>query len=195
MKKGLLICIVILILAVFCRIMGFSEPEDGKSKEDIVVQEVASPTPLLTTSVADTEEVKTEDREELSEENKEELCIELYNDDFFKDVPQVGTYVKFYGFISEKGEYTSSSTFGIIIEDIDNKYNFNKEYLLCCVMHEETRNDAVPSYFGESIYLMFPSDAELDISCYEPGQKVVVYGEVVQTWSGIFIIPKYIEEE
>ena len=75
------------------------------------------------------------------------------------------------------------------------EYNFNKEYLGCCVMHEETKNDSVPSYFGHSVYLMFPSDTELDISCYDSGQKVVVYGEVVQTWSGIFIIPKYIEEE
>lgn len=42
---------------------------------------------------------------------------------------------------------------------------------------------------------MFPSDTELDISCCDSGQKIVVYGEVVQTLGGIFIIPKYIEEE
>lgn len=144
----------------------------------------------------ETTETITEPTEiEYTEDEYKNLCQELYYDDFFNKEPYVGQYVKFYGFISGKGQYTFSSTFGMIIENINDKYNFNKEYLGCCVMHEETKNDSVPSYFGHSVYLMFPGDTELDISCYDSGQKVVVYGEVVQTWSGIFIIPKYIEEE
>ena len=132
---------------------------------------------------------------EYTEDEYKNLCQELYYDDFFDDEPDVGQYVKFYGFISGKGQYTFSSNFRMIIKNIDDKYNFNKKYLTCCVMHEETKNDYVPSYFGYSVYLMFPSDTELDISCYDSGQKIVVYGEVVQTLGGIFIIPKYIEEE
>ena len=132
---------------------------------------------------------------EYTEDEYKNLCQELYYDDFFDEAPDVGQYVKFHGFISEKGQYTSSSTFGIVIEDIDDKYNFRKDYLGCCVLHEETKDSAIPSYFGESTYLMFPSESDLLIENYESGQYVVVYGEVVQVWSGIFIIPKYIEEE
>lgn len=144
----------------------------------------------------ETIEVFTEQEDiEYTEDEYKNLCQELYYDDFFDEAPDVGQYVKFHGFISEKGQYTSSSTFGIVIEDIDDKYNFRKDYLGCCVLHEETKDSAIPSYFGESIYLMFPSESDLLIENYESGQYVVVYGEVVQTWSGIFIIPKYIEEE
>ena len=132
---------------------------------------------------------------EYTEDEYKNLCQELYYDDFFDEAPDVGQYVKFHGFISGKGQYTSFSTFGIVIEDIDDKYNFRKDYLGCCVLHEETKDSAIPSYFGESTYLMFPSESDLLIENYESGQYVVVYGEVVQVWSGIFIIPKYIEEE
>lgn len=144
----------------------------------------------------ETAEVITETENiEYTEDEYKNLCQELYYDDFFDEAPDVGQYVKFHGFISGKGQYTSSSTFGIVIEDIDDKYNFRKEYLGCCVLHEETKDSAIPSYFGESTYLMFPSESDLLIENYESGQYVVVYGEVVQIWSGIFIIPKYIEEE
>lgn len=144
----------------------------------------------------ETIEVFTEQEDiEYTEDEYKNLCQELYYDDFFDEAPDVGQYVKFHGFISGKGQYTSSSTFGIVIEDIDDKYNFRKDYLGCCVLHEETKDSEIPSYFGESTYLMFPSESDLLIENYESGQYVVVYGEVVQTWSGIFIIPKYIEEE
>ena len=144
----------------------------------------------------ETIEAMTEQEDiEYTEDEYKNLGQELYYDDFFDEAPDVGQYVKFHGFISGKGQYTSSSTFGIVIEDIDNKYNFRKDYLGCCVLHEETKDSAIPSYFGESTYLMFPSESDLLIENYESGQYVVVYGEVVQIWSGIFIIPKYIEEE
>lgn len=132
---------------------------------------------------------------EYTEEEYKELCKEMYYDDFFSEEPivSVGEYVKFKGFISGKAEYYFSDIFGVIIADIDEIYNFRREYMGSCVMHEETKDDALPSYFGESVYLMFPESSDLYIENYEAGQHCIIYGEVVQTWSGIFIIPKYIE--
>ena len=132
---------------------------------------------------------------EYTKEEYKELCEEVYYDDFFAETPSVdvGNYVKFNGFISGKATYYYSDTFAMVIDDIDEIYNFRREYMGSCVMHEETKDDAVSSYFGESVYLMFPENSELNIDNYEAGQHCIIYGEVVQTWNGIFIIPEYIE--
>lgn len=132
---------------------------------------------------------------ELSEEEYKELCKEMYYDDFFSESANasVGDYVKFNGFISGKAQYYYSDTFAMVIDDIDEIYNFRREYMGSCVMHKETKDDLLPSYLGKSVYLMFPENSELNIENYEAGQHCIIYGEVVQTWSGIFIIPKYIE--
>lgn len=151
--------------------------------------------------ISEEESVKVEYTEEESieveytEEEYKLLCEEKYHDDFFSEKPlvKVGDYVRFNGFISGKATYYYSDTFAMVIDDIDETYNFRREYMGSCVMHEETKDDSLPSYFGESVYLMFPENSELNIDNYEAGQHCIIYGEVVQTWSGIFIIPKYIE--
>ena len=131
----------------------------------------------------------------LSEEDYKFLCSLSYYDDFFVEEQYVGKKVKFHGMISQKNKYTESSTFGIAIEDETERYNLQKEYISCAVMHEMDENSIVPSYFGKSVYLMFPNEHTLVQDDYTTGEKVVVYGEIIRNKSGIFIIPKYIESE
>lgn len=149
-----------------------------------------------TTTQEITTEVATEQKTTvLTEDGYKNSCKEMYYDDFFVQEPSVGQYVKIHGFVSGEYRYSSSSMSGILIRDIVKQYDLRKEYLGCCVMHEETKNDAIPSYFGKSVWLMFPNSSDLNIENYDAGQHVLVYGEVVQNNNGIFIIPKYIEGE
>lgn len=137
----------------------------------------------------------TIDYNSLSEDEYKAQCVEMYNDDFFKSNPKAGTLIKAHIFTSEKYKYTATSMQGILVEDITEKYNLALNYLTCCVMHEETKDDAVPSYFGDHIYMMFIDGAELNIDTYKTGEKLILYGEVIQNKNGVFILPKYIETE
>lgn len=163
-------------------------------KEVDSIEQVQTETTTQETEVA-TEVVTEQPTTVLTEEGYKNSCEEMYYDDFFVQEPEVGQYIKIHGFISGKYRYSSSSMSGILIRDIVEQYDLRKEYLGCCVMHEETKNDAVPSYFGKSIWLMFPDLSDLHIDNYDAGQHVLVYGEVVQNNNGIFVIPKYIEGE
>lgn len=131
----------------------------------------------------------------LSEEEYKAKCTEMYNDDFFKSTPKVGSIVKAHIFTSEKYKYNSSSMQGILVEDITEKYNLAMNCLACAVMHEETKDSIVPSYFGDHIYMMFIDGAELNIDTYKTGEKLILYGEVIQNKNGVYILPKYIETE
>ena len=121
--------------------------------------------------------------------------VEKYYDDFFKSTPNVGEHVKIHAFTSQKYKYSSGDIQGILTKDITKKYNLALNSLGCCVMHEETKDDAVPSYYGKHIYIMFEKDAELNLDSFKTGQNVIVYGEIIKNDNGIFVLPKYIEEE
>lgn len=134
-------------------------------------------------------------KKEYTEEEYKALCKEMYNDDFFKSKPNVGQFAKVSCMISQKYKYTSSSMQGILVEDITDEYELELKSIGCTVMHEETKNDAVPSYFGEYIYMMFDDNMEFYFDYLKTGNKVIVYGEIIQNKNGIYILPKYIEEE
>ena len=144
----------------------------------------------------ETTETITEPTEiEYTEDEYKALCSEKYYDDFFKSTPNVGEYVKIHAFTSQKYKYSSGDMQGILTEDITKKYNLALNSLGCCVLHEETKDDAVPSYFGKHIYIMFVKDAELNLDSFTTGQNVIIYGEVIKNDNGTFVLPKYIEEE
>lgn len=144
----------------------------------------------------ETAETITEPTEiEYTEDEYKALCSEKYYDDFFKSTPNVGEYVKIHAFTSQKYKYSSGDMQGILTEDITKKYNLELNSLGCCVLHEETKDDAVPSYFGKHIYIMFVKDAELNLDSFKTGQNVIIYGEVIKNDNGTFVLPKYIEEE
>lgn len=152
------------------------------------------------TTKQDTQEEKPEKVEEEPEQPKELTeseykanCKELYYDDFFKNTPSVGQLVKVHVMASSKYKYSSSDMQGIIVEEITDKYNLEMNSLGCTVMHESTKNDTVPSYFGEQIYVMFQEGGVLNLDTFKTGQKFTLYGEVIQNKNGTFILPKYYE--
>lgn len=145
-------------------------------------------------------EAKTENETEptevkYTEDEYKALCSEKYYDDFFKGTPRVGEHVKIYVLTSQKYKYSSGDMQGILTEDITKKYNLALNSLSCCVLHEETKDDAVPSYFGKHIYIMFEKDAELNLDSFKTGQYIIIYGEIIKNDNGTFVLPKYIEEE
>lgn len=129
----------------------------------------------------------------LSEREYKDMCEEYYNDDFFKDTPENHAYVKFYGFTGNKYKYSASDIQGILVEDITDEYNLERNCIGCTVMHESTKNDTSPSYFGDSIYIMFEKDGKFKFDDMMSGKYITVYGEIIQNKNGIYILPKYIE--
>lgn len=200
MKKGLIICLAILILAVLGTIIGPSETEEEKNKDEIVVHEVASPTPTLTpTRVPDLEEVITEDREELTGENKNELCAEFYYDDvFFGDNLSKGDYVKLHIMVSENGYFTADAIYSDSFNSLMDEWDLYRDFKRCSVLRENE-----DSYFGVGkVDLYFSNNFELNPSSYDLGDKIIVYGEVISfykdEWDGyndVVIVPVFIEED
>lgn len=166
------------------------EAETELVEEDKTIEEVK----IETTEIYSEVEVVNAEIE-LTEEEYKNQCREIYYDDIFFDELTLGEKVKIHVFIAEKYRYSFSDIMGIIVEDITKQYNLLKECIGACAMHEETKDDILPSYFGKQFYLMFSEDSEFTIDNYKTGQRFVVYGEVIQTYSGPFVLPKYIEEE
>lgn len=144
----------------------------------------------------ETTEAITEPTEiEYTEDEYKALCSEKYYDDFFKYSTMVGEYVKVYAMVSDKYEYSSSDMFGILTEDITDKYNLEMNCVVCSVLHKETKNDNIPSYFGKHIYVALEKYYTYSINQFKQGQKIIIYGEVIKNSNEYFILPKYIEWE
>ena len=185
MKKIKTIIVLCLIILNFCGCVYYeSDDETVEKQENAIVQETEKGT-----------EQKNEEPKVYTEEEYKALCKELYNDDFFKKTPSVGKLVKVHVMASAKYKYSSSDTGGIVTKDITKKYNLEMKSLGCTVMHESTKNDAVPSYFGKQIYIMFEKNNEINIDTFKTGQKFVLYGEVIQNKNGTFVLPKYYKME
>lgn len=141
------------------------------------------------------EETQINPPKELTEDEYKKQCAEKYYDDFFIDTPDVGEFVKIYAFTSEKYKYYSGDMRAILVEDITEQYNLKLNSLGCCVLHEETKDDVVPSYFGKHIYIMFSNGGDIKFDDLKTGKRIIIYGKVIQNVNGIYILPKYIEEE
>lgn len=172
-------CLLVLVL-IYCYVSTADNRKINSNNSDNVDETVADVDFVDNTINMSENEYKTQ-------------CEEFYNDDFFDNEPSVNQFVKFEGFISGRYEYTNTSTIGIIIEDVRDKYDLDKRYLGCCVMHKETKDDAIPSYVGDSLYLLFNNDYSLNFDNYKEGQKIYVYGQIIQNKNGIWIMPKYID--
>lgn len=183
-------------LAVFLIIglIGSIFPDNDKNDNDndnsspeptqYVSEKIETPTNLPT---------KTQLPKNPTEKEYKDACKEYYNDDFFKDTPKNNTYVKFYGFTGNKYKYSASDIQGIIVEDITDEYNLERNCIGCTVMHESTKNDKSPNYFGDSVYIMFEKDGKFKFDDMMSGKYITVYGEIIQNKNGIYILPKYIE--
>lgn len=177
-----------LSLCVFAIIL-FSFVGCGSTSTNLEIEENIS-------SNIDSEEASSEkefDEISLSENDYKALCQEMFYDDFFESEVAVGTYVKFYGFTSQKFKYGATDVAGILVEDITEEYNLEWNCLGSCILHEETKDDSLPNYFGESVYLMFEKEGTYNLDSFSTGEYIIVYGKVIQTVNGVYILPKYIE--
>ena len=191
MKKIIIISLLInLLLISLTGCANYGTVENESTSTSNYISYSSEPTEELT-------EPPTEKptKRELSLDEFMYLCQEKYYDDFFKSTPRVGEYVKIYALTSQKYKYSSGDMQGILTEDITKEYNLALNSLGCCVLHEETKDDAVPSYFGKHIYIMFEKDAELNLDSFKTGQYIIIYGEIIKNDNGTFVLPKYIEEE
>lgn len=192
MKKYLLyICIFTILIISGCGIAPIQpesqitseshQQEDTSSTENIESEEIPSDT-----SINDAD---------LTEEEYKNLCQEMYHEDFFdKEVP-LNAYVKFYALTSKKIKYGPTDVQGMLVSDITEQYNLDWSCLGCATMWEKTKDDAVPSYFGESIFLMFENDGTYSLDSFNTGEHLIVYGKIIQTNNGIFVLPRYIEPQ
>lgn len=180
-----------IIVAIVVLFIDFEE----QPNENIVVEnEIKNNIEKDKQQVAEKDETtEPEQKKELTESEYKANCKEVYNADVFKNTIPVGQFVKVRVMASEKYKYGRTDVWGIITEDITEKYNLARNSLGCTVMHESTKNDAVPSYFGEQMYVMFQEGGVLNLDTFKTGQKFTLYGEVIQNKNGTFILPKYYE--
>lgn len=198
--------IVIVVILVFGIIVNNSEENVEKKEENTKVENNNDETKENEIQENDIEKDKQqvaenddttepEQPKELTESEYKANCNEVYNADVFKNEIPVGQLVKVRVMASEKYKYGRTDMWGIITEDITEKYSLERNSLGCTVMHESTKNDSVPSYFGEQMYVMFQQGGALNIDTFKTGQKFTLYGEVIQNKNGTFVLLKYYEAE
>lgn len=195
MKKLIIISLLFNLLLI-----SLTGCADYKFEEDELSSTIKQTNNYFSYSNESTEKLTEAPTEEATEKELSlnefmDLCQEKYYDDFFKYYTKVGEYVKVYAMVSDKYKYSSSDTFGILTKDITDKYNLEMNCVVCSVLHEETKNDNIPSYFGKHIYVALEKYYAYNINQFKQGQKIIVYGEVIKNTNGFFILPKYIQWE
>lgn len=169
------------------------EQKDNTSNNDFSTQ-----TEIETESEVETEVVETESEinvDELSEEEYKALCQVIYNnEDLMEEKVQDGQYVKLQMWLTNKYKYSYGDMFWVVINKLTQKYDLEEEYFEGGALNRDNDDQySATSYVGESVYLLFNKEYSLSIDDFEEGDHVVVYGEMVQTWSGYFVMPKYME--
>jgi len=188
MKRKLILCFILCM----CFLVGCGGNDDEKDKgkntetqqESEVVTEKNTETQQESEVVTEAEKVAN-----MTEEEYKAYCEVMYNEEIFERDDIEGKHVKLYGFISGAFYYTNTSTFGLVIDDLIKKYDLDKRYLQIGVAYDEE----LSSYFGTQMFLLFDNNNDLSIEDYLNASEIIVYGEVVQCWSGPFVIPKYID--
>lgn len=190
-KRIFLLC----LFAVAVLSIGLSIDPDKDKPIDATVPPETTSQFVETPPITNMPTLSPTQKSQLTEKDYKSQCKEFYNDDFFKSKPEINTHVKFYGFTNTKYIYNSSDMQGIIVRDITDKYDLETECIACAIMHESTKNDAVPSYYGESVYIMFKKNGKYNFDEMLSGEHIIVYGEIIQNTNGIFILPEYIEKK
>lgn len=187
MKKYLLYIYIFTILLI-----------SGCGSQPMQTESIHQEDTTSTENIEESEEIPTEtviNDADLTEEEYKNLCQEMYHEDFFEKEVPLNSYVKFYAFTSKKIKYGPTDVQGMLVSDITEQYNLDWSCLGCATMWEKTKDDAVPSYFGESIFLMFTNDGTYNLDSFNTGEHLIVYGKIIQTNNGTFILPRYIEPQ
>lgn len=192
MKQKLLLALSICLLLL----VGCSSDDETKTA---ITSTQSSETGQTQTSEGNTDETVKEwvDTSTLSEEEYKALCKQMYYDEvFFGDEDLEGQLVKINVFVSEEYYFTNDDMYNESINAIYFDNNLYRDFLKCCVLREGTN-----SYVGEQITVFFSQDFGLNPSDYEPGDKIIIYAQVIahstNTWDGyniVKVIPKYVEE-
>lgn len=133
---------------------------------------------------------------ELTEEEYKELCKEMYYDEvFFGDDLSKGDFVELHLMVSENYYFTMDSLYSDSFSDLMDKWDLHRDFKKCSVLRENE-----DSYFGVGkVDLYFSNKYELNPIDYQPGDKIIIYGEVISfykdEWDGyndVVIVPKYI---
>ncbi len=215
-KKGAaiagMICSLIGVLIFGVIVVVVNSPDEIEEPQ-VVIEETISDSipdsdeeivemPETSEEIESEAEESTEDVVEAIEESEEEYkarCEEMYYDEvFFSNDIYVGKYVKLHLFLSEKYFFTSDDLlYNDTAKSLYNDNNLYRDFYKCCVLREGTN-----SYVGQQVDVFFSQDFEWNPSDYESGQKVVMYGQIIDyatdTWSGynsVYFIPRYIEKE
>lgn len=144
-----------------------------------------------TESEVETEVVETEPEtnvDELSEEEYKAMCQAIYDDDDtlkLEERLEVGQLVKIDGKLFNEYKSLQVGAFG------EWRNRLEDRYFKCGVLTKE-RSDS-NSVYGERVYLVFDKEGEWTVDDFELQQIVVVYGEVILEWDGVYIVPKYME--
>ena len=134
--------------------------------------------------------------EELTKEEYKELCKEIYYDEvFFGDDLSKGDFVELHLMVSENYYFTMDSLYSDSFSDLMDKWDLHRDFKKCSVLRENE-----DSYFGVGkVDLYFSNKYELNPIDYQPGDKIIIYGEIISfykdEWDGyndVVIIPKYI---
>ena len=180
MKRKVMLCFILCM----CFLVGCGVNDDEKDKE--------KNTETQQESEIDTEAEKVAN---MTEEEYKEYCELMYEDELLERNDLEGKHVKIYGIVHSKKSYSVNSIFGDVIEDIRKKYELSKRYLSIAAAYEERGSIIGDLQYNGSdyMYLMFEKGKDSTIDEYKNGDEITIYGEVVQCWSGPFVIPKYIE--
>lgn len=183
---------VLWILAFFTNDKDTDVADAESTKTEISTEQETEP---------QTETIETElNVDDLTEEEYKAMCEEIFDDEkmLLEDKLYEGQYVKMQVSPGSAYSYERFDTFGCIIDDLIEEYDLEDVYYKCGVLHEEFSKPNLPVY-GDLVFLLIDKASPLSIDDFESardretGRPIVIYGEVVQMWSGPFIIPHYIE--
>lgn len=173
--------------------------EVAETTTEILNTETVDTTEITTTEVVTeiTTEITTEEQSKLSEEYYKSNCQEMFYDDvFFGDNLSVGNHVKLYLMVSENYYFTADAFYSDSFNSLMDRWSLYRDFKKCSVLRE---NEKVYAGVGK-VDLYFSNNYDYDPNNYDLGDKIIVYGEVINFhkdyWDGyndVIIIPKYIE--
>ncbi|MBQ8519244.1 MAG: hypothetical protein IJ455_06565 [Agathobacter sp.] len=195
MKRKLIFCFILcMCFLVGC---GGNDDEKDKGKNTETQQESEVDTEKNTETQQEREEItEAEKVANMTEEEYKAFCEVIYSKELLDSNEIEGKHVKIYGIVNGIGSYVAYDTFACVIDNVAKKYDLSKRYIsVSPAFKEDIVNNIRIGYIysGKAMYLLFEEEKDSPIYEYKKGDEITIYGEIVQCWSGPFVIPKYIE--
>jgi len=193
-RKLMLLLVFCMCFLVGCRVIVIDD-EENSVKNTETQQESEVDTEKNTETQQESEVISEAEKvANMTEEEYKAYCEVIYEDELLERDDLEGKHVKIYGSVYSKGSYIDNSIFGDVIEGVRKKYDLSKRYLLVAAACEERSNVIEGGLiYGDHMYLLFENGKDSAVDEYKQMDDITIYGEVVQCWSGPFVIPRYIE--